>query len=239
MVFFGGGSRDGRNAYAFHYRIMAGSMKNAAVAERVSVLGIPQSCGGLAQQLNRNMPFDPKRHTGRLSRLAPENYRGRAFVHWSMAIEQRATGWLDPLHHAKLREGLCHALGRYGVLCPAYCLMPDHAHFLWVGWCESSDQKRAMALFRGAWNRELGRGGHELQRQAYDKVSGEEQRDHGAFVAVAHYVLANPSRAGLAEDWRAYPFIGALVPGYPNMDPRDDDFWERFWRIYERVSEEV
>jgi REP element-mobilizing transposase RayT len=115
--------------------------------------------------------------------------------------------------------------------------MPDHAHFLWIGWSESSDQKQGMALFRGAWNRELRRGGHELQRQAYDEVLSEEQRERGAFGAVANYVFENPVRAGLTEDWRSNPFLGALVPGYPDLDPRVDDFWERWWLIYGRMAE--
>lgn len=183
------------------------------------------------------MPYDPKIHRGRLSRLAPEFYRGRAFVHWTMTLERRATGWLDPLHHAMMREWMCHALGRHALVCPAYCLMPDHVHFLWLGWSESSDQKRAIALFREAWNLELLRGGRELQRQAYDEVLREAQRDRGAFGTVANYIFENPVRAGLVEDWRSYFFLGALVPGYPKMDPRDENFWERFWRIYGRLAD--
>lgn len=106
-----------------------------------------------------------------------------------MTLERRATGWLDPLHHAMMREWMCHALGRHALVCPAYCLMPDHVHFLWLGWSESSDQKRAIALFREAWNLELLRGGRELQRQAYDEVLREAQRDRGAFGTVANYIF--------------------------------------------------
>jgi hypothetical protein len=29
-----------------------------------------------------------------LRRLPPEYYRGRAYVHWSMTIDERKTGWL-------------------------------------------------------------------------------------------------------------------------------------------------
>ena len=149
-----------------------------------------------------------------------------------MTVEQRATGWLDELHHAKLRLSLCHALARHTLLCPAYCLMPDHAHFLWLGGNEASEQRRAVALFREAWNDTLRRDGGELQRQAYDAVLRPDQRERGAFGAMAHYIFENPVRAGLVAEWRSYPFLGALVPGYPKMDPRDGVFWDRFWRIY-------
>lgn len=60
---------------------------------------------------------------------------------------------------------MCHALGRNAVICPAYCLMPDRSHLLCLGWCEASDQKRAIALFREAWNRGLRQAGRELQLQ--------------------------------------------------------------------------
>ena len=149
-----------------------------------------------------------------------------------MALEGRATGWLDPLHHAQVREWLCHALSRYGLLRPAYCLMPDHAHFLWVGLRATSDQKQAAMLFRKVWNRELRRGNRELQRQPHDHVLREPERERGAFRAVANYIFENPVRAELAVEWRTYPYLGAVAPGYPELDPRDEDFWERFWRIY-------
>ncbi len=176
-------------------------------------------------------------HAGRLRRLAPEFYRGRAYVHWSMGMEDRATGWLSAMHHARMREVLCHVLGRYRLVCPAYCFMPDHAHFLWVGWDEQSDQRGAAALFRRAWNSELYACDRWLQRQAYDHVLREHERERDAFSAVAQYIRDNPVRKGLVKEARAYPFSGALVPGYPELDLEDIDFWPRFWRIYGSMAE--
>lgn len=155
-----------------------------------------------------------------------------------MAIGRRATGWLNELHHARLREIVCHVLGRYALVCPAYCLMPDHGHFLWLGTTEGSDQKAAVALFRAAWNIELSRGGRKLQRQAFDHVLREEERQRGSFGTVAGYVFENPVRAELADRWKEYPFLGALVPGYPDLDPREIDYWDRFWRIYEKLVDQ-
>ncbi len=77
-----------------------------------------------------------------------------------------------------------------------------------------------------------------MQRQAFDHVLREEERARGAFGAVAHYVFENPVRARLAEDWKGYPYLGALLPGYPNLDPCQSDFWERFWRIYDRLAKD-
>ena len=173
-----------------------------------------------------------------LPRLQPEHYRGRAIAHWTMAIDHRRQGWLDPLHHARLRELLCHALGRHRIVCPAYCLMPDHGHFLLCGLEEISDQRRAVHLFRKAWNTLLAPG-FRLQPQAHDHVLREEERTNDAFRAVAWYILENPVRAALAdrpEDWH---YSGCLVPGYPDLDPRREGYWELFWRIWKRLGEAV
>jgi hypothetical protein len=148
-----------------------------------------------------------------------------------MTLESRAIGWLDSLAHARVRELLCHALSRYQIVCPVYCLMPDHLHLLLIGWNEHSDQRRAVALLRTAWNAELRRGGRSLQRQSYDHVLRDAERAHGAFVANASYVLANPERANVVANWCDYPYLGSMVPGYPIIDPRAPDFWERFWQI--------
>ena len=56
-------------------------------------------------------------------------------------------------------------------------------------------------------------------------------------MSVAAYILANPVRAGLVDSWQAWPYVGSMVPGYPDLDPRTEDFWEKIWRIYTTVSE--
>lgn len=170
-------------------------------------------------------------HSGRLPRLAPEYYRGTAWVHWVMTLEHRATGWLDALHHARLREALLHALARHRAACPVYCLMPDHAHFLWLGLEATSDQRLVARSFRAAWSELLGEHRRTLHRQPFEHVLREHERERGAVQAAAHYILENPVRAGLADDWCDYPFSGCVVPGFFRLDPRDETFWERLWRI--------
>ena len=178
------------------------------------------------------MPYDPAIHTGRLHRLAPPFYSGPAYIHWTMTTHGRRTGWLNDAHHFQVREILCHFLGKYDLLCPTYCLMPDHAHFLWIGWSPSSDQRRAITAFRTEWGRLLKGQGYSLDRQAFDHVLNEKERDRGALAAICHYILRNPERARLVNKWDGYPHMGALVPGYPGLDPRVADYWLRFWRIH-------
>ena len=61
-----------------------------------------------------------------LPRLAPEWYRGRASVLWTLTIANRATGWLTPEFHHAWQLVLLHACTRYELVTAAYVLMPDH-----------------------------------------------------------------------------------------------------------------
>ena len=167
----------------------------------------------------------------RLPRLDAEFYRGQAIVHWTMAMENRATGWVDAKFHAGLREALVHVCARYGLACPVYCMMPDHAHFLLAGLRGESDQRGGVRMLRREFGRLLPEG-FSLQRQAHDHVLREEERERGAFENMAGYVLQNPERAGLVERWEEYQFSGSIVAGYPSLDPRREKFWESFWLAF-------
>src|SRR6267378_7343989 len=68
-----------------------------------------------------------------LPRLRREFYQADAVVFWTMPISDRAQGWLNDGFHAAFREMILHAAAREGLLCPAYCLMADHIHFVWMG----------------------------------------------------------------------------------------------------------
>ena len=177
-----------------------------------------------------------------LRRLPPESYRGLAMVHWTLTVADRRTGWLDACAHACWREALLHTLVRYALAAPAYCLMPDHAHLLLVGLTERSDQQRALSFLRRYTTRMFAADGSESasatgqrvgwQKQAYDHVLREEERRGDAFQTVAHYIVENPVRAGLVEAAEVWRFSGALVAGWPALDWRQRDFWNRWWSIF-------
>jgi len=183
------------------------------------------------------MDYDPDKHSGRLSRLDPQSYRGRQWVHWIMTINQRQTGWLGEIHHLRFREVLCHTMARENLICPAYCLMPDHGHFLFGGLGTGSDQKNAVKILRREWNRILKEVAPpcELQSQPFDHVLTESERERGTFGEIAGYILENPRRAGFVDSYKDWPCLGSMVVGYPTIDPRDEEFYPLFWRIYDRL----
>jgi REP element-mobilizing transposase RayT len=163
-------------------------------------------------------------------------------VHWTITLES-PPGWLDASFHALFRELLLHAAARERLFCPAYVLMPDHMHLVWMGLSLSSDQINGMRFLRKYLQVELTRrsspGGlqFELQKQSHDNVLREEERTHGAFASVCFYILDNPVRAGLVTSASEWPWIGAVLPGYPDVHPLDKDFWELFWKLHQQHRE--
>jgi hypothetical protein len=108
--------------------------------------------------------------------------------------------------------------------------MPDHIHLLWMGLRLESDQRNGMAFLRTHLWPLLAPA--KFQPQAHDHVLRAEDRRKYAFAQGCRYVLENPVRAALVkrvEDWN---FMGAVVPGYPKLEPTANDYWKKFWKFY-------
>ena len=90
------------------------------------------------------------------------------------------------------------------VISLAWVLMPDHLHWmlqLTESWPLANVVKTLKARSAMSVNRVLGRSGSVWQRGFYDRASrrGDDMR------LMARYMVANPLRAGLAEDIGQYP----------------------------------
>lgn len=169
-----------------------------------------------------------------LRRLPPGSYRAQAYVHWSMTIDERKQGWLTSDFYAQFREILTHTMFRYALTCPIYCCMPDHMHLLWVGIFNESNQIPAVKYFRKQINPILDVYGVAFQKQPYDHVLREEERNREGFETLGEYIARNPERAGLVlpDHFREYAYTGCLSPGYPELNLWQPDYWERFWATY-------
>ena len=154
-------------------------------------------------ELNVNRPFY-------LPRLPREYYAADAVVHWTLPIAHRRRGWLDQRLHAAFREAMLHTAAREGLFCPAYCLMPDHLHLIWMGLRLDSDQLNGMTFLRTHLEPKLAP--HKFQHQAHDHVLKTEERRHDAFARACHYILENPLRAELVKHSIEWEFSGAVVP---------------------------
>jgi REP element-mobilizing transposase RayT len=165
-----------------------------------------------------------------LPRLEKSAYCGNAVVHWVLTTRERKQGWLDADFHGRFRELTLHACAREKLVCPVYCLMPDHMHFIWMGLRESSDQRRGMSFFRTYLNRLIAP--IELNHQPFDHLLKIEEREQNAFARMCSYILENPSRSGLVSNTSEWAFSGAVVSGYPELNPLEARYWPLFWRLY-------
>ena len=89
-----------------------------------------------------------------------------------------------------------------------YCLMPDHVHLL-VGGREDTPLpvfvQRWKSLCYRIW-RELGGKKSFWQRSFYERAIRQKED----LRTVARYILMNPVRAGLVNDFPAYPLSGSF-----------------------------
>ena len=167
-----------------------------------------------------------------LKRLDQACYRGQVWVHWSLTMDDRRTGWLSPLFLYRFREILTHTCFRFDVACLIYCLMPDHLHMLWHGLTDQSDQLRAMSFFRKQSNVSLRRIGFQWQSQPYDRVLREAEVEQNELQHIVEYIARNPERSGLVpvDGYASYKYTGCLLPGYPELRLFEPDSWTRIWR---------
>ena len=178
---------------------------------------------------------DPLNRAFHLPRLPREHYQADAVVFWTLTTFNKVKGWLSPSFHQQFRELVLHAAAREGLVCPIYCLMPDHLHLIWMGLRRDTDQINGMAFLRTYLEPELAPS--KFQPQAQDEVLREEQRKRNAFAKACFYIAANPVEEELtakAEDWE---FTGCVIPGYPKLNPLVEDYWPKFWRIFGKLRQ--
>jgi putative transposase len=166
-----------------------------------------------------------------LPRLGPAAYRGKAIIHWSFTMDERREGWLDDAFHQEFRWCLLHACARYTAACPVYCLMPDHMHLLIAGWDAATDQRLLVRFLRKHLAPMLAQRNVAWQKQPYDHVLREQEREPGGFESVARYIMENPVRAALVGERSEWSFTGCVLPGYPELNLWMGDYWQRYWRI--------
>jgi putative transposase len=90
----------------------------------------------------------------------------------------------------------------------AYCVMPDHVHFLIQGITADAHLIRMMHAWKqatGHWWKQRGHPRPLWQRGYHDRILREDDPTEG----VVQYIVSNPLRAGLVRDVRDYPMLGS------------------------------
>jgi REP element-mobilizing transposase RayT len=150
------------------------------------------------------------------------DFQRRWFVKFEEILHQAETGptWLRDERIARVVADAMHQRDGEVYRLDAYCIMSNHVHVVFAPLLSFAELREAllpqglrfisknppldviMKSLKGytAWeaNRVLGRKGTFWQPESYDHVV----RDEAEFHRIVKYVLENPIKAGLVEDWR-------------------------------------
>jgi putative transposase len=168
-------------------------------------------------------------------RLQPTDYRGTTISFLTICCEKKTPIFRDPIRAAIAVDALRRTSQSTSFLVHAFCIMPDHVHFLLEGTHANSN----VMTFVAHWKQQTGyllRGQVPegfWQRRSYDHMLRSNEGVH----AVAWYIWMNPVRRGLVADPSEYAFSGSFTVDWPvrNAPVRE---WIPPWKMKTDVAAE-
>ena len=152
-----------------------------------------------------------------------------AFYHVMSRGNAKQTIFLDAADYERFLELLEATSVRFGVLCRAYCLMPNHFHLLLQP--DTNPLSRMMQQLNSAYSQSFNsrheRVGHVLQGRFKALLVDRDEY----FLQLLRYIVLNPVEADLVDDpsewrWSSYRATAGLrdVPSFLALD----DVWRMF-----------
>jgi putative transposase len=145
----------------------------------------------------------------RKHRLLRETYIGKARCSFTICVNNKRRLFVSDNIFQSMEVMLLGALVKTNCDAHVYMFMPDHCHLLIEGKSEESDVWKSVVDFKrksGYWlsrNHMLG----EWQKDFYDHILRKDED----LIKQVRYILGNPLRKGLVEDWKAYPYKGSTL----------------------------
>lgn len=149
-------------------------------------------------------------------RLPWDDYKGVNAVNFTLCIKNHDVLFDNP-DIFRLFEGmLLNEANKNVCNAEAYTFMPDHCHILLSGKEVHSDCLRAIIHFKQQTGYWLSRNKPTIkwQKDFYDHILREEED----LVKHTLYILNNPVRAGLVQDWKQYPYKGSTVYNFEEFE---------------------
>jgi len=148
-------------------------------------------------------------HTPQVRAKAVHDIKKAHFANYDAVLDQAATGptWLRDERIAELVGREVFGLEELAVNVLAYCIMSNYVHvLLQLPDFPAFSPARMMQRLKGRTalpaNKLLGRQGEPFWRhESHDHLV----RDGEECARVTAYVLNNPVKAGIVEDWRQWP----------------------------------
>jgi putative transposase len=141
-------------------------------------------------------------------RLPRPNYQGHLLCFATLCFDQRAAFASDPAVAHWLIATLHKCASRKFFLTHAYCVMPDHMHFLIEGTGPNADVLSMARSFKQETGYLFSQRKHQRlwQTKWYDHLL----RTGESLEAVCWYIWLNPVRKGICDNPRDYPFLGSF-----------------------------
>jgi putative transposase len=145
----------------------------------------------------------------RKHRLLREAYKGSVRCAFTICVQDKRTLFSSDYIFHTMEDMLLDALVKANCAAHIYLFMPDHGHLLIEGKSEESDLWLCVVNFKrksGYWlagNHPL----EEWQKDFYDHILRKDEE----LIKQVRYILGNPVRKGLVEDWKEYPYKGSTL----------------------------
>jgi putative transposase len=167
------------------------------------------------------MRFERKKN-----RLELADYFGRKRFFITTCCEGRR----EIFGHVEIAEEIVACLraeaDRFDFDVHAYCVMPEHVHFLAESRSDASNLIRFVKAFKQATGYACRA---RIRRPLWEKSFYDHILRSGDSVeGVAWYIWMNPVRKGLCREPREYPFSGSFILPWPSAEP--SKLWTPPWK---------
>jgi putative transposase len=149
-------------------------------------------------------PILEKKH-----RLDHEIYVGKILISFTLCVKDRKKLFIDLMVFKQFESMLISELAVSNCIAYIYLFMPDHVHLLLSGNSEESDIKKCVDRFKkqtGFWLYK-NKPEYKWQKDYYDHILRKEED----LETQLKYILNNPVRAGIVENWKQYTFNGSTM----------------------------
>lgn len=152
-----------------------------------------------------------KRH-----RLPPEYYTGEKAVAFTLCIKDNQHIFNNIRIFHTFEQILINELDCNSCVALVYLFMPDHVHIILQGKNECSSVLNAIKMFKQKTGYWLSKNKLKVkwQKDYYDHIL----RNDKDFENQVYYVLNNPVRAGLVDEWKEYLFKGSSLYDFNEWD---------------------
>ena len=145
----------------------------------------------------------------RKHRLIPEIYIGERIISFTGCVKDREKLFTNYSIFLKMKEFLLASMKKHHCDAYIYLFMPDHFHFILAGKNDRSDIKKCIDLFKqrsGFYISQNYKTFH-WQKDYYDHIL----RSHENVTSLVNYIMNNPVRAGIVDNWKEYKYVGSTV----------------------------